>query len=101
MRYIVSNISPGMFRESSYALLIDKIDYDEFYALSHDGGAYSCIGHKDISQLTGLRYNKEPVQARIGDELLLAQIYHGCLRFYYYRVVESEQPITHEIIMEA
>ena len=84
----------GMFMDPSFDLKVDELSEDEFQALAYDG--YSCIGHEDIAKLTGFAYNKEPVKARVGDMLLLAQMYHGTLRFHGILVMDSEAPMIRE-----
>ena len=94
MKFIISSLSPGMFQERNFDLKFHELSEDEFQALSLDG--FSHIGHEDIADLTGFAYNKDPVHARVGDVLLLAQKYRGVLRFYCIQVVESETPLFRE-----
>jgi hypothetical protein len=94
MKFIISSISMGMFMNPSFDLKVDELTEDEFQALAYDG--YSCIGHEDIAKTTGFAYNKEPVKARPGDLLLLAQKYRGVLRFHGIQVLESENPLSRE-----
>jgi len=94
MKFIISSLSPGMFQEPNFNLKFHELTEDEFQALALDG--FSHIGHEDISQLIGFAYNKDPVHARIGDVLLLAQKYRGVLRFYCIQVVESDSPLFRE-----
>ena len=94
MKFIISSLSPGMFQEKNFDLKFHELSEDEFQALALDG--FSHIGHEDIADLTGFAYNKDPVHARVGDVLLLAQKYRGVLRFYCIQVVESETPLFRE-----
>lgn len=94
MKFIISNLSPNMFDIQEFDLKFHELSEDEFHALAMDG--FSHIGHKDIASLTGFAYNKDPVHARIGDILLLAQMYRGALRFYRIQVVESDNPLFRE-----
>ena len=94
MKFIISSISPGMFQAKNWDLKFHELTEDEFQALAMDG--FSHIGHQDIAEVTGLAYNKDPVHARIGDVLLLAQKYRGVLRFHGIQVLESENPLSRE-----
>ena len=68
-----------------------SLSEDEFQALAYD--SYSCIGAEDVAKLTGFAYNKEPVRARVGDLLLLADWDNGSLMFYCIQVCPSETPL--------
>ena len=94
MKFIISSLSPSMFDIKEFDLKFHELTEDEFQALALDG--FSHIGHEDISNLTGFAYNKDPVHARYGDVLLLAQMYRGALRFYCIQVVESDTPLFRE-----
>jgi hypothetical protein len=94
MKFIISSISPGMFQAKNWDLKFHELTEEEFQALAMDG--FSHIGHQDIAEVTGFAYNKDPVHARIGDVLLLAQKYRGVLRFYCIQVVESSTPLFRE-----
>ena len=94
MKFIISSISMGMFTDPSFDLKVDELTEEEFQLLAYDG--YSCIGHEDIAKITGFAYNKEPVKARPGDLLLLAQKYRGILRYHGIQVMESEHPAVRE-----
>lgn len=94
MKFIVSSLSPSMFLAKDFDLKFHELTEDEFQALAYDG--YSCIGAEDIAQATGFAYNKEIVKCRIGDVLLLAQLYKGTMRFYCIQVVESSSPLLRE-----
>ena len=94
MKFIISSLSPSMFAHKDFDLKFHELAEDEFQALALDG--FSHIGHEDIAKATGYAYNKDPVHARIGDVLLLAQVYRGALRFYCIQVVESSTPLFRE-----
>ena len=83
-----------MFDCKEFDLKFHELNEDEFQTLGYD--AYSCIGHEDIAKLTGFAYNKDPVHARVGDVLLLAQMYRGSIRYYCIQVVESDAPLFRE-----
>ena len=92
MKFIASNLSINMFPKGNFQLVFDRLDKEEFYAMSYD--AYSCIGHKDIAELTNYSYNKEAVKLRIGDILFLVNKKNNKLNYYCIRVMESEHEIT-------
>ena len=94
MNFIISSLSMSMFLDKRFDLQVNELDKDEFMALAKD--AFSCIGQEDIANLLGFAFNREPVKARIGDNLLLAQTYRGVLRFYCIRIVEPLAPIYTE-----
>lgn len=94
MKFIVSSLSPSMFLHKDYALECHEINEEEFQAYAYD--AYSCLGAKDIANVTGFAYNKEVVKCRIGDVLLLAQLSKGVLRFWCIQVVEPKSALVRE-----
>lgn len=94
MKFIVSSISPGMFIDKNYALLVHELTEDEFQMLAYDG--ISHIGHEDIAEITNFAFNKTPVQVRIGDVLLVAQKYRGVMQFNCIQVVENTTPLVRE-----
>lgn len=94
MKFIVSSISPGMFIDKNYTLIVHELTEDEFQAIAYDG--ISHIGHQDIAEATNFAYNKQPVQVRIGDILLVAQKYRGVLTFNCIQVVECSSPLFRE-----
>lgn len=94
MKFIISSISPAMFIDKNYALLVHELTEDEFQALAYDG--ISHIGHEDIAAITNYAYNKTPVQARIGDILLMAQMYRGAMQFNCIQVVENPIPLMRD-----
>ena len=94
MKFIISSISPAMFIDKNYALLVHELTEDEFQALAFDG--ISHIGHEDIAEITNFAFNKTPVQARIGDILLMAQKYRGVMQFNCIQVVENPCPLIRE-----
>ena len=94
MKFIISNLSPNMFQEKEFDLKFHELTEDEFQAIALDG--FSHIGHEDIATITGFAYNKDPVHARIGDVLLLAQMHRGNIRYYCIQVVESDAALFRE-----
>lgn len=91
MKFIISRYSPKMIMAKDFDLKWHSLSEEEFQALAYD--AYSCIGAEDVATLTGFAYNKEPVRARTGDTLLLADWDNGTLVFYCIQVCESETPL--------
>ena len=91
MKFIISTFSPSMFIEPDFDLRWHKLSEDEFQALAYDG--YSCIGHKDVATITNLAYNREPVKARVGDIILLAQFVGGNMEYYCIQVCPSRFPL--------
>lgn len=83
-----------MFDCKEFDLKFHKLTQDEFQTIAYDGSSH--IGHEDIAKITGFAYNKDPVHARVGDVLLLAQMYRGSIRYYCIQVVESDTPLIRE-----
>ena len=100
MKFITSSISMAMFMAKDYDLKVHELTEEEFQALAYD--AISHIGKEDIAELTNFAYNKQPLQLRVGDVLLIAQKYRGELRFHCIQVMESESPMlrTEEIYID-
>ena len=98
MKFIASSLSINMFPKGNFQLVFDRLDKEEFYAMSYD--AYSCIGHKDIAELTNCAYNKEAVKLRFGDILFLVNKNNNNLTYYCIRVMESEHEINREEELE-
>ena len=94
MKFIISRYSPKMIMAKDFDLKWHSLTEDEFQALAYD--AISHIGQEDIAELTNFAYNKQPLQLRVGDILLIAQKYRGVLRFYCIQVVESSTPLFRE-----
>ena len=91
MKFITSSISMAMFMAKDYDLKVHELTEDEFQTLAYD--AISHIGQEDIAELTNFAYNKQPLQLRVGDVLLIAQKYRGELRFHCIQVMESDSPM--------
>jgi hypothetical protein len=91
MKFITSSISMAMFMAKDYDLKVHELTEEEFQALAYD--AISHIGQEDIAELTNFAYNKQPLQLRVGDILLIAQKYRGELRFHCIQVMESDSPM--------
>lgn len=100
MKFIISTLSPSMFIATDFDLRWHKLTEEEFQALSYD--AYSCVGYKDVATMINVAYNKEPVKARPGDILLLAQLSNGNLEYYCIQVCPSEFPLvrTEELMLD-
>ena len=93
MKFIISTLSPSMFIENDFDLRWHKLSEDEFKALSLD--AYSCVGYEDVATIINVPYNKEPVKARAGDVLLLAQMLsNGNMEYHCIQVCPSEFPLV-------
>ena len=92
MKFIISTFSPKMFIDKDFDLRWHSLTEDEFYALIYD--AYSCVGYEDVAKILNVAYNKEPVKARIGDILLLADMSNGTLEYYCIQVCPSEFPLV-------
>jgi hypothetical protein len=93
MKFIVSSMSLGFFLAKDFLLEVHELTEDEFQAIAYDG--ISHIGHEDIAEITNFAYNKTPIQVRPGDIILVAQKYHGILRFHCLQVIEA-QPLIRE-----
>ena len=98
MKFIISRYSPKMIMAKDFDLKWHQLTEEEFQALAYD--AYSCIGAEDVANLTGFAYNKEPVRARVGDILLLADYDKGVLIFYCIQICNSETPLFREEELE-
>ena len=72
MKFITSSISMAMFMAKDYDLKVHELTEEEFQALAYD--AISHIGQEDIAELTNFAYNKQPLQLRVGDVLLIAKV---------------------------
>jgi hypothetical protein len=94
MKFIISSLSPNIFIDKEYALIVHELDDEEFQQLAYDG--ISHIGHEDIAKIVNFAYNKTPVQVRIGDILLMAQKYRGVMKYYCMQVVENPTPLIRE-----
>ena len=89
----------NLFQDKDFDLKIHELSEDEFQAIAYD--AFSYIGQQDVADATGFAYNRESFKARVGDILLLAQIYHKTLRFYCIQICPSETPLLREEEIEA
>ena len=98
MKFIISRYSPKMILAKDFDLKWHSLSEDEFQALAYD--AYSCIGAKDVAEITGFAYNFESVRARPGDILLLADYDKGSLSYWCIQVCPSESPLLREEELE-
>lgn len=89
MNYITTSISLSMVQSNDYNLKIQRLTSDEFKLLID--GAYSCVGYQDVADILGIEYNKEPVKARPGDILYVANLQQGNLKYYQVEVNEPRQ----------
>ena len=87
MKFITTSISLSMITSSNYELSIDEINKEQFENETYDG--YSCVGYQDIADKLNVAYNKEAVKARPGDELYVANLQQGTLKYYRIRVFEK------------
>ena len=87
-----------MVQSNDYDLEIHRLSEDEFKVLIKD--AYSCVGYTDVADILGIEYNKEPVKARPGDVLYVANLQQGNLKFYCVRVVECKSDLVREYEIE-
>ena len=95
MKFIISTFSPSMFLMEDFDLKWHKLTKEEFHALMLD--AYSCVGYPDVATMLIVAHNREPVKARVGDILLLAQLNsNGHLEYYCIQVCPSEFPLLRE-----
>lgn len=95
MKFIVSTFNPTkMVIEDNFDLEVRELTKDEFLALCFD--AYSCVGYEDVALMLNVAYNKEPVQARIGDVILFADMNKGVLEYSCIRICPPETPLYRE-----
>ena len=87
-----------MILAKDFDLKWHSLSEDEFKALAYE--AHSCIGAKDVADLTGFAYNHESVRARPGDILLLADYDNGGLSYWCIQVCNSESPLLREEELE-
>ena len=89
MKFITSSLSLSMITARDYHLHIEEIPEEQFKEQIYD--AYSCVGYQDVADELNVAYNKEPVKARPGDELLIANLQQGKLKYYQVEVQEPRQ----------
>jgi len=94
MKFIISSMSLGFFLAKDFLLEVHELNEEEFHALAYDG--ISHIGHQDIADITNFAYNKQPIQVRTGDVILVAQKYRGVLKFHCLQVMEARPLIREE-----
>jgi len=98
MKFIISRYSPKMVMAQDFTEDWHRLSEEEFQAIAYD--AYSCIGAEDVAKLTGFAYNKEPVRARIGDVLLLADWDNGTFVFWCITIRQCDNPLLREEELE-
>ena len=91
MKFITSSISMAMFMAKDYDLKEHELTEEEIQAITYDTISHNA--QEDIAELTNFAYNKQPLQLRVGDILLIAQKYRGELRFHCIQVMESDSPM--------
>lgn len=77
MKYITNSFSIQMLREPNALISIHALEYDEFKSLSHN--AYSVVGHEDLANVLGVKYNRESIKLNPGDVCFVAQTWGGRL----------------------
>ena len=94
MKFIISTFSPKMFLESDFDLKWHRLSEEEFQGLMLD--AYSCVGYEDVATMLNVAHNKEPVKARIGDTILLADLNKGVLEYSCIRICPPQTSLIRE-----
>lgn len=95
MKFITSTFNPNkMVLDKDFDLRVHTLTEEEFHALILD--AYSCVGYEDVAIMLNVAYNKEPVKARIGDIILLADMNKGTLEYKCIQITPSEFPLVRE-----
>ena len=95
MKFITSTFNPNkMVIESNFDMEKRALSEEEFQALCFD--AYSCVGYEDVALMLNVAYNKEPVKARIGDTILLADMNKGSLEYCCIRICPPQTPLIRE-----
>jgi len=95
MKFITSTFNPNkMILDNDFDLRVHTLTEEEFHALCYD--AYSCVGYEDVAVMLNVAYNKEPVKARIGDTILLADMNKGTLEYKCILITPSEYPLIRE-----
>ena len=95
MKFIVSTFNPNkMVIDDNFDMEKRQLSEDEFLALCFD--AYSCVGYEDVALMLNVAHNKEPVKARIGDIILLADMNKGALEYCCIRICPPATPLYRE-----
>ena len=95
MKFITSTFNPNkMVIDDNFDMEKRELSEDEFHALCLD--AYSCVGYEDVAVMLNVAYNKEPVKARIGDIILLADMNKGVLEYCCIRICPPQTPLIRE-----
>lgn len=77
MKYITNSFSCQMIRDPNCLVAIHELDLHEFQRLSD--GVLSVVGHKDLANIIGVKYNRESIILNKGDTLYVAQVTGGRL----------------------
>lgn len=95
MKFIVSTFNPNkMVIPDNFDMEKRELTEEEFHALCLD--AYSCVGYEDVAVMLNVAYNKEPVKARIGDVILLADLNKGVLDYSCIRILAPQTSLIRE-----
>ena len=95
MKFITSTFNPNkMILDNDFDLRVHTLTEEEFHALILD--AYSCVGYEDVALMLNVAYNHEPVKARVGDIILLADMNKGNLEYKCIQICPSEFPLMRE-----
>ena len=95
MKFIVSTFNPNkMVIDDNFDMEKRRLTEDEFHALCFD--AYSCVGYEDVAVMLNVAFNKEPVKARIGDTILLADLNKGVLEYSCIRICPPQTSLIRE-----
>lgn len=95
MKFIVSTFNPNkMVVPNNFDMEKRELTKDEFHALCFD--AYSCVGYEDVAVMLNVAFNKEPVKARIGDTILLADLNKGVLEYSCIRILPPQTALIRE-----
>lgn len=112
MKYVCIGQSPNMFNMPKWGMDCHELTQNEFTALAKD--AYSCINHKGLAHVLGLKFNPGHANLRPGDVLLSIHLKGGffppeamekpddvILEFYCYQITESSSEFRGEkVLME-
>ena len=100
MKYLTNAFSIQMLREPNCLGSFHELAYAEFTALAY--AADSMIGHADLANILGVKYNRENIKLNKDDVCFVAQVWGGRLpegttelpegvelRFYCVKIIEN------------
>ena len=100
MKYVVNAFSFQMIRDPNCLLAVHELEQEEFEKLTE--GVLSMVGHEDLANVLGVKYNRENIVLNKGDTLYVAQVMGGrlpegttelpagfSLKFYCMKIIES------------